>query len=101
MSSMNTSSSGLRRLCLLLEHDVFPDLAVRHFLLGEDRTIGVDGVAVVDEEIRVVAQHGGVGTHAAARFVAAPTLPGRVARPHERTRAPVARRGAKPAGHRL
>src|SRR5262249_26883241 len=51
----------LRWLRLFLEYDVFPDLAVRHFLLGEDRAVGVDGVAVVDEEIRAVAQHGGVG----------------------------------------
>ena len=68
---------------LFLDHDVFPDLAVRHFLLREDWTVGVDIVAAVDEEIRPIAQHGGVGAHAAARLVDAPALPGGVARPQE------------------
>jgi hypothetical protein len=41
------------------------------------------------------------GAHAAAGDVDAPALAGGVARPDERDRAPVARRGAKPPDHRL
>jgi hypothetical protein len=78
----------LRGFSLVLGHEVFPNLAVRHFLLGEDWTVGVDIIAAVDEEIRPVAQHCGVGAHAAARLVDAPALSGGVARPHERDRAP-------------
>ena len=55
----------------------------------------------MDEEIRPVAQHGRVGAHAAARLVDAPALAGGIARPDERDRAPVGRRGAKTADHRL
>src|SRR5262245_735313 len=91
----------LRRLGLFLHHDVFPDFAVGHFLLGQDWAVGVNVVAVVDEEIGAVAQHGRVGAHAAARFVDAPALAGGVARPHERDGALVVRCGAKAAGHRL
>ena len=46
-------------------------------------------------------QHGRVGAHAAARLVDAPALPGGVARPDERHRAAVGRRGAEAADHRL
>ncbi len=91
----------LRRLGLFLQHDVLPDLAVGHLLFGQDRAVGVNIVAAVDEEVGPVAQHGRVGAHAAARFVDAPALPGGIARPHERDRALVARRGAKAARHRF
>jgi hypothetical protein len=91
----------LRHLRLFLGHDVFPDFPVRHFLLGVDRAVGINGIAVVNEEVGAVAQHGRIGAHAAARLVDAPALAGGVARPYERDRAPVARRGAKAAGHAL
>ena len=91
----------LRGLGLFLEHDVFPYLAVRHFLLGKDRTIGVNGVAVVEEKIGAGAEHGRIRAHAAARFVDAPALTGGIARPHERDRAQVARRGTKATDHRF
>src|SRR5262249_35363060 len=55
----------------------------------------------MDEEVRSVAQHGRIGAHAAARLVDPPALAGLVARPGERDRPPVARRGAKAADHRL
>jgi len=86
----------LRGLGLFLEHDVFPDLAVRHFLLGEDRTVGVNGVAVMDEEIGTVAQHGRIRAHAAARFVDAPALTGD--RPTTRTRSSAGRAGRYESG---
>ena len=91
----------LRRLGLVLGDHVLPDLAVSHLHLGDDRAIGVNVVAAMDEEIRPVAQHGGVGAHAAACLVDAPALAGGIARPDERDGAPVGRRAAKPACHRL
>ena len=59
--------------------------------------IRIDVVAGMDEEVRSVAQHGRIGAHAAARLVDPPALAGLVARPGERDRPPVARRGAKAA----
>ena len=91
----------LGRLRFLLGDDVLPDLAVRQLAPRPPAAVGVDGVAGVDEEIRPVVAHGRVGAHAAARVVDAPALAGGVARPDERDRAPVARRGAKAADHRL
>ncbi len=41
----------LGRLGLVLGDDVLPDLAVGHLLLGDDRAVGVDVVAAVDEEV--------------------------------------------------
>ena len=55
----------------------------------------------MDEEVRAVGEHRGVGAHAAARLVDAPALAGGVARPHERDRAPLGRRGAEVPDHRL
>jgi hypothetical protein len=91
----------LRRLGLVLGDHVLPDLAVSHLHLGDDRAIGVNIVAAMDEEIRAVAQHGRVGAHAAACLVDAPALAGGITRPDERDGAPVGRRAAKPARHRL
>ncbi len=91
----------LGRLRLILADEVFPDLAIRHLLLGRDRAVGIDVVAVVDEKIGPIAKHGGIGAHAAATFVDPPTLAGGIARPYERQRAPVCRRGAKAADLRL
>ena len=79
----------LGRLGLVFGHDIAPELAVGHLLLGRDRTIGIDVIAVVDEKIGLVAQHGRVGTHPAARFVDPPALPSGVARPDERQRSSV------------
>ena len=91
----------LRGLRLFLDHDVFPNLAIRHFFLGEYRDIGIDRISAVDEEIRPITQDGGVGAHAAARLVDAPALPGGICRPNERDRASVARRRAEAADHWL
>src|SRR5215471_7613557 len=55
----------------------------------------------MDEEVWPVAQHGRIGAHSAARLVNPPALAGLIARPAERNRTAVARRGAKAAHHRL
>src|SRR6266540_4062837 len=55
----------------------------------------------MDEEVGSVRQHRRVGAHAAARFVDAPALSGRIPRPGERDRAAVARRSAEAADQRL
>src|SRR5258705_13897197 len=55
----------------------------------------------MDEEVGPVLEHGGAGAHASVRRVDAPTLAGGIARPYERDRAPVARRGAKASDRRL
>ena len=91
----------LGRLRLVFGNDVLPDLAVRHFLLGVDRPVGIDVVAVVNEKIRLVLEDSGVSAHAAARLVDTPALADGIARPHEADRALVARRGAEAANHRL
>src|SRR5262249_36075892 len=90
-----------RGLGLLLGDDILPDASVRHLLLGSDRAVGVNVVAAMDQEVRSVALHDGVGAHAAARLVYAPPLPGRIAGPHERYRAPIGRRGPETADGRL
>jgi hypothetical protein len=51
----------------------------------------------VDEEIRPVVEHRRVGPHSAARFVDAPALPRRIARPEKRNGTPVVRGGAEMA----
>src|SRR5262249_42799934 len=89
---------GLR---LLDGDEILPDFAIRHFLLGRHRIVGVDVVAIVDEEIRLVLAHRRIGTHAAARLVDAPALSGGVAGPHEADRASIAWRSAETADGRL
>ncbi len=79
----------LRHARLLLGHDVLPGLAVRQLAFGGEHAVGVDVVARVNEEIGLVAQHGRIGAHAAARLVDAPGSG--VARPHEGNRAPLGR----------
>ena len=91
---MQTHIFGRRR-------HIFPGLAVSQLLLRRDRTVGIDGVAVVNQEIGSVALHHGVGAHPAARFVDAPALAGGIARPYEGNRPPIRRRGAKTPDRRL
>src|SRR5579885_1615347 len=86
---------GLGGFGFLLRDDALPDLPVRHFLFGLDRAVGVDVVAVMDEEIGPVLLHGGVGAHAAARLVDAPALARGIARPDKADGAAVGRRGAE------
>jgi hypothetical protein len=64
---------------LLFGDDVPPYLSIRKLALRRDRTIGIDVVAAVDEEIRPVLEHGRVGAHPAAGFVDAPAAAGGVA----------------------
>ena len=82
---------------LFLGDEVPPDLAVGELHLGRQHQIRIDVIAGMDEEVRPGAQHGRIGAHAAARLVDPPALAGLVARPGERDRPPVARRGAKAA----
>jgi hypothetical protein len=89
---------GLR---FLFGDDAAPYRAVGELLLRRDRTVGIDIVAAVDEEIRRIAVHGGVAAHATARHVDAPALAHRVAGPQERNRAPVGGRRAETPDLRL
>src|SRR5262249_35991195 len=86
---------------LFLGDEVPPDFPVGDLDLGRYHQIRIDVIAGMDEEVRPVAQHGRIGAHAAARLVDAPALAGLIARPAERNRTAVARRGAKAAHHRL
>src|SRR5919198_331937 len=70
---------GAGNLRLLFGDDVLPYLSIRKFALRWDRTIGIDVVAAVDEEIGPMLQHGRVGAHPAAGFVDAPAAAGGVA----------------------
>src|SRR5262245_58306288 len=72
-------SERFGHLRLVFGDDILPEFAVRHFLLSGYGTVGIDIVAVVNEEIWPVFQHRRVGTHAAARLVDPPPLTGRVA----------------------
>jgi hypothetical protein len=92
---------GFGYMGLFLGDEIPPDLAVGELDLGRQHHIRIDVVARMDEEVRPVAQHGRIGAHAAARLVDAPALAGLIARPAERNRTAVARRGAKAAHHRL
>src|SRR3974377_1475494 len=85
----------LGRLRFLLGHDAAPQRAIGQFPCRRDRTIGIDVVAAMDEEIRRIAVHGSVAAHAATREVDAPALADVVARPDERDRASVGGRGAE------
>ncbi len=84
-----------RNLGLLLGDQVPPHRSVRKLALRRDRTIGVDVVAAMDEEIGPSFQHGRIGAHAAARFIDAPTAAGGIARPDEGHAAPFPWRGTK------
>ena len=85
---------GLR---LLDCDEILPDFAIRHFLLGRHRIVGVDVVAVMNKKIWSILAHRRIGTHAAARLIDAPALSGGVAGPYEVNRAPIARRNAETA----
>ena len=86
--------------CFLGDGDVLPDLAAfeRHF--GLDRAVGIDRVAGMQQEIRLVFLHGGKGEHAAVVGIDAPALAGDIAAP-QKCVAPVGRRGAEAADRRL
>ncbi|MBA7645384.1 hypothetical protein ES703_53140 [subsurface metagenome] len=79
----------------LFGHDIAPDLAARQLQLALDRTIRIDVVAAMDEEVGTVVQHRAIGAIAAARGIDAPALPGGVAGPQEGYRAALGRRGAE------
>ena len=74
-----------------LRDDIAPEAAVRQFQFGLDRAVGIDVIAAMNEEVRAVFQHGGVGSHAAAGGIDAPALAGGIARPDERYRLPLQR----------
>jgi len=79
-------------LGFLLGHDVLPHASVRQLPLRLDRTVGIDVIAGMNEEIGPAFQHGGICAHPAARLVDPPAAGG-VPRPHERYIAPLARGG--------
>lgn len=61
--------------------EVTPALALFHRQLGRDRAVGVDGIAAVQEEIRIALAHRAVDTHAADVRVDAEALADGVAAP--------------------
>ncbi len=71
--------NGFGDLAGILGRDVFPDIAIGHFCLCGERAIGIDGIAGMDEEVRVMLGDRGIGFHAAAILVNAPALPGGIA----------------------
>src|SRR4029453_7377268 len=81
--------------------DVLPHLSIRKLPLRWDRTIGIDVVAAMDEEIGPTVQHGRIGAHPAAGFVDPPAATSGVARPHEGDAALFPRRGAEAPDLRL
>ena len=86
-----------------LRHDVAPDLAIRQLQFPLHRTIGIDVIAGMNEEVGAVVQHGAVGAHAAARGIDAPALPRRCRRTRQTiwSAAPWARcENARPAFRR-
>ena len=83
---------AVRHHGFLFGDDVAPDLAIGQLQFAFHRTIGIDVIAGMDEEVRAVAEHGAVGAHPAARGIDAPALPGGIARPHERN---IASRGGR------
>ena len=87
--------------CLLGDGEVLPDLAVRQFHLCWNHAVGIDGIAGMQQEIRPVLGHGGEGDHAAIVGIDAPALARDIAAPDETDIAPVGRRGAEAADHRL
>lgn len=91
----------LGHLRLLRRDEVAPDPAVgqRHGI--PQRAVGVDGVAAVDEEVRVARGHRGVGGHAAGVRVDPPALPSHIAGPGEPRAGAADRRGAERADQRL
>ena len=92
---------GLGHLRLLGRHDVAPGAAATGQRdLGLDRTVGVDHVAAVDEEIRLQPAHRLVDLHPAPLQIDPPPLPRGVAGPHERHVASVGGRGLETAGDR-
>ena len=78
-----------------LRDEIAPQAAVGQFQFGLDRTVGVDVIAAMNEEVRTVFEHGGVGSHAAAAGIDAPALPGGIARPDKRYRSLPNGRGAE------
>jgi hypothetical protein len=92
----------LGHLALGLGRQVLPDASVIKTHFGLHRGIRVDGVAEVDEEVGIGAEHARVGEHAAEGRIEAPALAHRVGREHERHVArPRRRRRAELPGHRL
>ena len=86
---------GLGDHRLLFGDDVSPDLTIGQLQLPLHRTVRIDVVAGMDEEVRTVVEHGAVSPHPATVFVDAPALPRGIAGPGERYVAPRHRRGAE------
>ena len=91
---------GLGHLGLGLGGHVLPDRAVVQRDLRLQRTVGIDLVAAVDEEIRIVTPHRLIQAIATPFRIDAPALPGLVAREGEGDGTAVARGRAQPADQR-
>jgi len=61
--------------------EIPPEATVGQFQFRLDRTVRIDVIAAMNEEVRAIFEHGGVGSHAAAAGIDTPTLPCRIARP--------------------
>src|SRR6185312_12705936 len=68
---------------LLFGDDVSPDPAVGQLQFPLHRTVRIDVVAGMNEEVGTVVEHRAVRPQAATAFVDAPALPQRIARPGE------------------
>jgi hypothetical protein len=56
-------------LCLLRNREILPDLAVGKRHLALDGSVGTDGVAGVQQEIRAMPAHGGEGEQCRPRQI--------------------------------
>nr|GEU28582.1 hypothetical protein [Tanacetum cinerariifolium] len=70
-----------RDLAHFFRDDIAPDLAVFRGHLGKDGAVGINGVAVVDEKVRIAQAHRFIDFHAAKIGVDAPALAALVAAP--------------------
>src|SRR5690242_18368229 len=82
-------------LCLFRNGDVLPDFAVGKLDLGGNDAVGIDGVAGMNQEIRLMLAHGSERDHAAVVGVYTPALAGDITAPDEADVALVGRRGAE------
>ena len=71
----------LSHLRFFFGHPIFPESSIRKPHLGSQQIVGVDCVSAMDEELRILGQHGLVSAHATPPLINAITLTAGVARP--------------------
>jgi hypothetical protein len=74
---------GLGHLVNAVRDEVAPDLAILFGDAFRDGSVGVDGVAGVDEEIRLGGMHGCIAAHSADLLIDAPALARCISGPDE------------------